>query len=93
MRFINFGDEVENNYLNIDKVELCYIEEVANDNYNIKIIYQLGDKTIYKTINKIAFNYAKAIKTQSLLISLLEHDTVKVINIDEYGDITPRLHV
>ena len=93
MRFINFLNEVENGYLNIDEISLCYVDKIAEDKYNIKIIYRVGEREIYRTINKTTFTYAKAIKIQTLLISLLANDTVKVIDIDEDSNITPRLHV
>lgn len=92
MRFINFVDEVENSYLNVDKIVTCYLQG-GDGGYNLRITYALDTKKNFKTINTQPLEYKKAIKMQSLLLTYLADDMVKIIDIDEMGNIIPRLHI
>ena len=92
MRFINFCDETENGYLNIDTIKTCFIQHEKDKLYSLKLVFEDSTSFANRTIG-IFDNYTTIIKKQIMLISFLTNDRIKIIDIDDKGKVSPRFHV
>lgn len=94
MRFINFCDELENGYININEIVNCHIvREFKEGNlYTLKLALKDNSTRVNRAIGE-PDSYPKIAQRQTILISYLANDMVKIIDIDNKGKVSPRFYV
>lgn len=94
MRFINFCDELENGYINVNEIINCHIarEFKEDDLYTLQLVLKDNSTSVNRTIGEPDC-YSKIVLKQIMLVSYLTNNTIKVIDIDNKGEVSPRFYV